>query len=663
MRRRRWVGSAFLIAWALVLVAVLVPVAQAAVAAKASVKPQVQYLNDTKGTTFSFTVKNTSTASESLGSAQISTPSAQWTITACPAAPTEWTAVAAAATCTFDSASGTGDNIPAAGAGTFKVTATTAPGSANVTGLSWTVSVDQDDTYNAGTAVTAHPTKTGALSTTLYAWQVLSAVVSNSTATVGAACPAAHKTAIAGSSPVIVICGKNRANVALTPASGNSSLSGTLIASAGTFSSGSIAAQSSSTVVLSNYSNTTVTPAAGTGKTVVSTIGSNSTQTSPSTTITGYTSVAAWPKFHYDLTNSGYNPNETTIGTSNAPSLVQKWTGVTGGSVASSPAIANGVLYVGSNDGKLYAFDAPGVTGCSGTPTTCAPLWTATTSGSVASSPAVANGVVYVGSSDFKLYAFDAAGVTGCSGTPKTCSPLWTAATSGPIKSSPAVANGVVYVGSDDNELYAFDANGVMNCSGTPKTCLPLWTGPTTGPIDSSPAVSGGVVYIGSLDHGLYAFDANGVMNCSGTPKTCLPLWTGPTNDQLLPSPAVVGGVVYVGSADDKLYAFDAAGVTGCSGTPKTCHRLWTGATANIVRSSPAVADGVVYVGSEDGNFYAFDASGTTGCSGTPKTCSPLVMLAAGALTHTIIESSPAVANGVVYVGSDDDNLYAFGLP
>src|SRR5712692_3958655 len=59
------------------------------------------------------------------------------------------------------------------------------------------------------------------------------------------------------------------------------------------------------------------------------------------------------------------------------------------------------------------------------------------------SSPAVANGVVYVGSDDDKLYAFKA---NGC-GQP-TCSPLWTASVGSAIWSSPAVANGVVYVGS-----------------------------------------------------------------------------------------------------------------------------------------------------------------------------------------------------------------------
>jgi outer membrane protein assembly factor BamB len=56
----------------------------------------------------------------------------------------------------------------------------------------------------------------------------------------------------------------------------------------------------------------------------------------------------------------------------------------------------------------------------------------------------VANGVVYVGSFDSKLYAFDA--LTG-----KT---LWLTSTNSRIFfSSPTVANGVLYIGSQDNKL------------------------------------------------------------------------------------------------------------------------------------------------------------------------------------------------------------------
>ncbi|MDP9075518.1 MAG: PQQ-binding-like beta-propeller repeat protein, partial [Actinomycetota bacterium] len=226
----------------------------------------------------------------------------------------------------------------------------------------------------------------------------------------------------------------------------------------------------------------------------------------------GVPSVPSWPQFRHDVAHSGSNPVESTITAANVSTLHQAWTAPTGDTIFSSPAVAGGVVYVGSNDHNLYAFDASGTAGCSGTAPTkvCTPLWTATTGSGVFSSPAVAGGVVYVGSFDAKLYAFDASGTTGCTGTAptKVCAPLWTAATGTLIESSPAVAGGVVYVGSDDHNLYAFDASGTTGCSGTAptKVCAPLWTAATGSFVRSSPAVAGGVVYVGSDDKSLHAF-------------------------------------------------------------------------------------------------------------------------------------------------------------
>ena len=69
----------------------------------------------------------------------------------------------------------------------------------------------------------------------------------------------------------------------------------------------------------------------------------------------------------------------------------------------------------------------------------------------VYSSPAVANGVVYVGSEDYKLYALDV--VTGAR--------KWSYATGSFIESSPAVANGMVYIVSSDHNVYAFHLPGM----------------------------------------------------------------------------------------------------------------------------------------------------------------------------------------------------------
>jgi hypothetical protein len=126
-----------------------------------------------------------------------------------------------------------------------------------------------------------------------------------------------------------------------------------------------------------------------------------------------------WPMFRFESRRSGSSPDTSLSPAAVASSMVLGWTATTGSGVDSSPAVANGVVYVGSNDQKLYAFDASGSAGCAGTPEACAPLWSALTGGGVVSSPAVANGLVYVGSWDGNLYAFDAGGKTNCTGTPE----------------------------------------------------------------------------------------------------------------------------------------------------------------------------------------------------------------------------------------------------
>lgn len=421
-------------------------------------------------------------------------------------------------------------------------------------------------------------------------------------------------------------------------------------------------------------------------------------------------SSCIWPAFRNGPERTGFNSGETALGAANVGALTLKWTAEVGPATASSPAIANGVVYITGPAVGLAAFSAGGTTGCSGAPKTCTPLWVGPMDVFSGSSPAVSGGVVYVGGNvnntfdgvDGVLYAFDAAGSTGCSGTPTVCHRLWIAESESPAASSPVVANGLVYMGVDG--LQAFDAAGSTGCSGTPKVCAPVWGTTGSGGL-SSPAVAGGVAY--QLSSGtLEAYDATGATNCSGTPATCTPTWTAtnpPGPGIAAPfdsSPAVSGGLLYIGSGDGKVRAFKtAATFPQCTGVvPKTCNPawsrtiganvvsspavangvvyvgsdddklyalnattgavLWTAPTGGDVDSSPTVANGVVYVGSDDGKLYAFDAAGTTGCSGSPTVCTPL-------WSHTTggeVASSPSVVSGNVYVASTDGKLYAFGL-
>src|SRR5439155_1674875 len=138
-----------------------------------------------------------------------------------------------------------------------------------------------------------------------------------------------------------------------------------------------------------------------------------------------FTVSTTWAEVGFKPTGTRNNPDENVLSTSSISQLDTAWIAATGGSIESSPAVANGVVYVGSGDKELYAFDAG----------TGSLIWNVATGGSISSSPAVANGVVYVGSEDNKLYAFDAG----------TGSLMWSAITGSSITSSPAIANGVVY--------------------------------------------------------------------------------------------------------------------------------------------------------------------------------------------------------------------------
>ena len=134
------------------------------------------------------------------------------------------------------------------------------------------------------------------------------------------------------------------------------------------------------------------------------------------------------------------NPARTGVFPSDGPTTLSEsvWTfktDVGNAAFVSSLAIADGVVYVGSKDGRLYALDAE----------TGQEKWRFKTDGQVYSSPAVAGGMVYIGSLDGRLYALDA----------ETGQEKWSFKTGSPVPSSPAVAGGVVYFVDKEGYIYA----------------------------------------------------------------------------------------------------------------------------------------------------------------------------------------------------------------
>jgi outer membrane protein assembly factor BamB len=108
----------------------------------------------------------------------------------------------------------------------------------------------------------------------------------------------------------------------------------------------------------------------------------------------------------------------------------------------------------------------------------------------------------------------------------------------------------------------------------------------------------------------------------------------------------VAKGIVYVGasvpgqhgSSSGVLYALKA----------RAGKIIWSASVASGITSSPAIANGVVYVGSDDGTLYAFNA----------KTGAELA-----AVAGVSGQSSPTVANGMVYSETTvSGELFALGL-
>jgi outer membrane protein assembly factor BamB len=344
-----------------------------------------------------------------------------------------------------------------------------------------------------------------------------------------------------------------------------------------------------------------------------------------------------WPMFHHDLVHTGYS-------TSTAPDTNQTaWTHTTGAMVSSSPAVADGVVFVGSWDHNVYALNA----------STGNLVWNYLTGDSVLSSPAVADGILYVGSYDNNVYALNAT-----TGTLTWKYKTGTGTPSSGVRSSPTVASGIVYVGSFDDKVYALNAtDGTL-----------IWRYKTGNYVESSPAVADGKVYVGSDDNNVYALNATtgayiwsyttggpifdsspSVANemvyvCAGdelyalNASTGAGVWSYTTGTSMYCSPANADDKIFVGSMDCKVYALNDS-----TGDP-----LWNYTTGSGVESSPAVADGKVYVGSDDNNVYALNA--TTGA------------YIWSYKTGNNVWSSPSIADGIVYVGSMDDSVYALGF-
>jgi outer membrane protein assembly factor BamB len=341
---------------------------------------------------------------------------------------------------------------------------------------------------------------------------------------------------------------------------------------------------------------------------------------------------SSWPMFHHDIQHTGRSPFGANGNwykvkwrsflmeglTSSSPAIdmngtiyigaddfqksffainpngTEKWHVGVGQFIFSSPAIgSDNIVYVGSNDGGLYAFYMNGTE-----------KWRVHLGASwVTSSPVIGN--------DGTIYASSVGSSRICAVNPNGTI-KWYFNAKDYIYCDPAIDNdGTIYTGSNDGYEYAIYPNGTLKWK--------YYTGGQDGPATTSIGDDGSI-YVGGTSGQLYAFYHNGTLHWKIATG-----WIGGS------TPAFsTDGTIYVGDQDNhRIYSITPNGNIN-----------WYYTTGDDIISSPAIdKNGIIYCGSVDGNLYALNPNGTLRWK-----------FHAG----KSIESSPVIgADGTIYIAGE----------
>jgi outer membrane protein assembly factor BamB len=299
----------------------------------------------------------------------------------------------------------------------------------------------------------------------------------------------------------------------------------------------------------------------------------------------------------------------------------------------SGGAVSDGVLFVGSKEGRLVVVDladesrqwaeplkesaqTSGLFGCS--PAYGGGCGGGSSGVAIYGTPAIAGEFVYIAGYSGKVYAY----------TKDTLAMRWVYPREGyldPIVGGVVVDQEKIFFGGSDGNVYALDA----------VTGDKIWEFPTGDKIWSTPAVSDGTVYIGSFDKKLHALNA-----ADGSKK-----WEFEAEGSIVSTPLVNNGTVYIGSFDRHLYAVDTT----------TGKQIWQfpateddeNKPENWFWAKPVLYDDTIYAACLDDKVYALQAA-----TGDKVTEFDL---------GSPVSSAPVVDNGTIIFTSRDGIVYAVG--
>lgn len=369
-----------------------------------------------------------------------------------------------------------------------------------------------------------------------------------------------------------------------------------------------------------------------------------STRRTATPTPTGPSTTDSWTTFQFDPPNTGFAPENT--GPTTRVNL--QWTATLGNSVSATPVIADGVVFVASTEATLYALRWD-----TGTILAKVPA-----DDLIVTSPAVADGQVYIGSRSGRVSAFPAAAFRG----PDMILETWRHNARNGIFGAIKIAGETLYAGNQNGEVIALDktagirtwlqpvgdyvdtavavSDGSVYVSSPVGWVLSLdaetgereWRVAVDGGLTTAPTVVDGTVFVGStehpvfgLDHRVYALDAR-----DGSQQ-----WTVKPPTGTSTSTAVADGRVYIGTWGGKLHAFDTA----------DGKRLFVTDFGAPVTTAPAVVSETVIAGAQNGRIAGLD----------PVDGSERFTFEAAAG----IASPPAVVDGTVVFGTVDGTVYA----
>lgn len=277
----------------------------------------------------------------------------------------------------------------------------------------------------------------------------------------------------------------------------------------------------------------------------------------------------------------------------------------------SSPLALDGnKLFAGNDDANLYCFNSD----------TGAILWQFKTSGNVHTSPVCQDGIVYCASLN-QLYALDES----------TGKPIWPQplTTSSPIVAAPAIGNDMLYAAGGGGRVYAWKL----------RTGTLQWAVQQT----STPTKSGTLV----VDHGqVFILGDRAIAQLSSRMGDVRQQWI--TSSEVRVAPTIGDdGILYSGGTDGRITAFD-----------NRQRAIWSTPLGDYPTAPPLLTHDLLVTATQSGVIYLLDRQ--TGAPIWNYTIQPVVAIGDTAPTNVPILVSPVVANGSLYILSDDGTLSAF---